>query len=148
LILVTGGAGYIGSQLVRELLDRGERVRVFDKLYFGKKPLEDVMSRIDLIQGDIRDFDEGILDNIDGVIHLAALSNDPCSEYNPEANMAINAEATGALARACKERGIKRFVFASSCSIYYTLDPDDNLKTEKKLRKMPSWNLPMKISAR
>ena len=131
MILVTGGAGYIGSVLVPELLVRGEKVRVFDKLYFGKDSLQDVLNRIDLVQGDIREFDERILDGVTGVIHLAALSNDPCSEYNPEANMQINFQATENLAKACKQKGIKRFVYASSCSVYYTLDPHDDLKDEE-----------------
>lgn len=130
MILVTGGAGYIGNVLVRELLDRGKSVRVFDKLYFGRDSLEDVISRIELVQGDIRSFDDRILDGVDGVIHLAALSNDPCAEYHPSANMEINAGGTDKLARACKKKGIKRFVLASSCSIYYTLDPDDTFKCE------------------
>lgn len=130
MILVTGGAGYIGSLLVRELLDRGRKVRVFDKLYFGKEGLGDCLNRIELVQGDIRDFNEEILDGVKEVIHLAALSNDPCSEFNTGANMEINYRGTEKLALACKKKGIKRFVFASSCSVYYTLDPNDELKNE------------------
>lgn len=118
MILVTGGAGYIGSVLVAELLAKGEAVRVFDKLYFGEKALESCRDKIDLVQGDVRHIDPKVLDGVDSVIHLAGLSNDPTAEFNPKANHEMNTVATGVLAKACKERGIKRFVFASTCSIY------------------------------
>lgn len=118
MILVTGGAGYIGSVLVEELLAKGEAVRVFDKLYFGEEGLSKHRDKIDLVQGDIRGMNADVLDGIDSVIHLAGLSNDPTAEFNPKANREMNTVATGVLARACKEKGISRFIFASSCSIY------------------------------
>jgi nucleoside-diphosphate-sugar epimerase len=118
MILVTGGAGYLGCVLVRELLSKGEAVRVFDKLFFGDAGLDEVRDKIELIQGDLRYFDEAILDGIDSVIHLAGLSNDPTAEYNPKANHEMNTVATETLAKTCKRRGVKRFVFASTCSIY------------------------------
>ncbi len=118
MILVTGGAGYIGVVLVESLLKRGLAVRVFDKLYFGAGPLAKVRDKIELVQGDIRDFDPAILDGIDAVVHLAGLSNDPTAEFNPAANMDINCRGTANLARACKERGIRRFTYSSTCSIY------------------------------
>lgn len=118
MILVTGGAGYLGCVLVRELLNKGEAVRVFDKLFFGDEGLDEVRDKIELIQGDLRYFDEAILDGIDSVIHLAGLSNDPTAEYNPKANHEMNTVATETLATTCKRRGVKRFVFASTCSIY------------------------------
>ena len=118
MILVTGGAGYLGCVLVRELLNKGEAVRVFDKLFFGDEGLDEVRDKIELIQGDLRYFDEAILDGIDSVIHLAGLSNDPTAEYNPKANHEMNTVATESLAKTCKRRGVKRFVFASTCSIY------------------------------
>jgi len=118
MILVTGGAGYIGCVAVRQLLDKGEAVRVFDKLYFGEHGLADVADKIDLVQGDIRQFDPAVLDGCNAVIHLAGLSNDPTAEFNPKANHDINAVGTQVVAEACKARGIERFVFASTCSIY------------------------------
>lgn len=118
MILVTGGAGYIGCVLVAELLAKGEAVRVLDKLYFGEEGLKPVREKIELIQGDVRHLDPKWLDGIDSVIHLAGLSNDPTAEFNPKANREMNTVATGILAKACKERGIKRFTFASTCSIY------------------------------
>ena len=118
MILVTGGAGYLGCVLVRELLSKGEAVRVFDKLFFGDEGLDEFRDKIELIQGDLRYFDEAILDGIDSVIHLAGLSNDPTAEYNPKANHEMNTVATESLAKTCKRRGVRRFVFASTCSIY------------------------------
>lgn len=118
MILVTGGAGYIGCVLVQELLNKGESVRVFDKLFFGEEGLSSVRDRIQLVQGDLRTMDDAILDGIDSVVHLAGLSNDPTAEYNPRANYEMNTIATEKLAKVCKRRGIKRFTFASTCSIY------------------------------
>jgi nucleoside-diphosphate-sugar epimerase len=118
MILVTGGAGYIGCVAVRQLLDKGEAVRVYDKLYFGEEGLAEVADKIDLVQGDIRSFDPAVLDGCNAVIHLAGLSNDPTAEFNPKANHEINTTGTEVVARACKERGVSRFIFASTCSIY------------------------------
>jgi nucleoside-diphosphate-sugar epimerase len=122
-VLVTGGGGYIGAVLTRHLLDRGYRVRVLDRLLWGTEPLAEVLDRIDVVAADIRELSPAALDDVSGVIHLAALSNDPTAEYAPEANWEMNALATEALAHACVERGIRRFVFASSCSLYDGLPP-------------------------
>ena len=130
-ILVTGGAGYMGSVLVPKLIEKGYQVRVFDKLIFGSNGLDQVKDKIELIPGDIRLPDEKIFDGIDGVIHLAGLSNDPTAEYNPKANESINTKGTEIFARKCKELGIRRFIFASSCSVYYTQEPDDSLRDEQ-----------------
>jgi nucleoside-diphosphate-sugar epimerase len=122
-LLVAGGAGYIGSVLVPKLLDRGYHVRVLDRLFFGEEPLASVRDRIDLVVADVRDVPEHALEGIDGVINLSGLSNDPTAEFNPEANWQMNAIATETLARACLERNIERYVFASSCSLYDGLPP-------------------------
>jgi nucleoside-diphosphate-sugar epimerase len=118
LILVTGGGGYIGSVLVERLLDRGYRVRVLDRLYWGRGPLADLNDRIELVEADVREMPATVLDGVDGVIHLAGLSNDPTAEYDPEANWQMNAIATETLGRNCVDREIERLVFASSCSLY------------------------------
>ncbi len=117
MILVTGGAGYIGCIAVRQLLDKGEAVRVFDKLYFGDEGLAEVADKVEIVQGDIRTFDPAVLDGCDAVIHLAGLSNDPTAEFNPKANDEMNRAATEVVANACKKAGVKRFIFASTCSI-------------------------------
>src|SRR3954447_15117957 len=122
-VLVAGGAGYIGCVLVPRLLARGYRVRVLDRLYWGEQPLERVRDQIELVTADVRSMPPEAFDGIDAVIHLAGLSNDPTAEYDPEANWEMNAVATETLGRGCVERGIERFVFASSCSLYDGLPP-------------------------
>jgi nucleoside-diphosphate-sugar epimerase len=122
-VLVTGGAGYIGCVLVPRLLERGYQVRVLDRLYWGDAPLAGFRERIELVEADVRDLPSDALDGVDGVIHLAGLSNDPTAEYDPEANWQMNAVATEAMGRACVERGVERFVLATSCSLYDGLPP-------------------------
>ena len=117
-VLVTGGAGYIGSVLTKRLLQRGYQVRVLDRLYWGRGPLADVIDDIELVEADVREIPATALDGVDGVIHLAGLSNDPTAEYDPEANWQMNAVATETLGRACVDRDVERLVFASSCSLY------------------------------
>jgi nucleoside-diphosphate-sugar epimerase len=117
-ILVAGGGGYIGCVLVPRLLERGYRVRVLDRLWWGEEPLAEFRDRIELVIADVRDVPGTALDGVDGVINLAGLSNDPTAEFDPEANWQMNAVATEQLGRLCVERGIERFVFASSCSLY------------------------------
>jgi nucleoside-diphosphate-sugar epimerase len=122
-ILVAGGAGYIGSILVPKLLARGYEVRVLDRLYFGEDSLAAVRDKIDLVAADVRDIPCSAFDGVDGVINLSGLSNDPTAEFNPEANWQMNALATENLGRDCLARGIERYVFASSCSLYDGLPP-------------------------
>ncbi len=123
LVLVTGGGGYIGGVLVERLLNRGYRVRVLDRLYWGHGPLTGVSDRIELVEADVREMPASALDGVDGVIHLAGLSNDPTAEYAPEANWQMNAIATETLGRNCLDRDVQRLVFASSCSLYDGLPP-------------------------
>jgi len=115
-VLVTGGAGYIGVVLCRQLLEAGHAVVVLDRLFWGRKPLEGL--DVEIVAGDLRAFDEAWLSGIDAVCHLGGLSNDPTAEYNTAANWQMNAIATERLVAACKARGIERFTFASSASIY------------------------------
>lgn len=117
-VLVVGGAGYVGSVLVEELVCQGYEVRVLDRMYFGDVGLQLVKDSIEVVVGDMRSFQPEVLDGIDAVINVGGLSNDPCSEYNPEANHQMNVVATLRLARECWNRGIERFIFASTCSIY------------------------------
>jgi nucleoside-diphosphate-sugar epimerase len=117
-ILVTGGAGYIGAVLAEMLVDRGYDVRVVDRLYWGEGPLARMKEHVEIIRGDVRSMSDDLLDGVDGVVHMAGLSNDPTAEYNPGANWEMNTVATKALAEACKRHGIQRLTFGSSCSIY------------------------------
>jgi nucleoside-diphosphate-sugar epimerase len=129
-ILVTGGAGYIGCVLAPKLLDRGYEVRIVDKLVFGREGLESIKDKIELFPGDIRNPSKEWFEGVDAVIHLAGLSNDPTAEYNPKANESINTDGAIILARECKAAGIRRFLFASSCSVYYTMRSDDTVRDE------------------
>ena len=122
-VLVTGGAGYIGCVLTERLLERGYSVRLLDRMYWGEEPLERVRDRVELVVADVREMPANALDGVDGVIHLAGLSNDPTAEYDPAANWQMNALATEALGNACVAAGIERLVFASSCSLYDGLPP-------------------------
>jgi len=122
-ILVAGGAGYIGCVLVPRLLERGYRVRLLDRLYFGEEPLAAFRDRIEVVVADVRDVPASAFDGIDGVINLSGLSNDPTAEFDPEANWQMNALATETLGRMALEHGIDRYVFASSCSLYDGLPP-------------------------
>src|SRR5688572_96220 len=121
-VLVTGGAGYLGSVLVPTLLDEGYEVHVFDRLLFGREPLSPVLAhpRLRLIEGDITHLapHNGFLEEIDVVVHLAGLSNDPSCDLKPELTQRVNYDATMELARRCARAGVRRFLFASSCSIY------------------------------
>ena len=118
VVLVVGGAGYVGSVLVNELLERGYAVRVFDRLYYGDQGLAPVRDRIELVVGDMRQMDPAVLDGVSVVINIAGLSNDPTAEYNPKANYEMNTVASITLAKLCQEHGVRRYLFASSCSIY------------------------------
>jgi nucleoside-diphosphate-sugar epimerase len=117
-ILVVGGAGYVGSVLTEELLQRGYAVRVLDRFFFGDAGLQGLRDRIELVQADMRAVPDGALDGIHAVVNVGGLSNDPSAEYNPRANHEMNTVATAGLARLCKARGVRRYVLASSCSIY------------------------------
>lgn len=115
-ILVTGGAGYIGSVLVPQLVADGHRVTVVDKLTFGNN-LKDVTG-FTLHDRDVLDIEPEWLDGIEAVIHLAGISNDPMANFRPRDNFIHNSALTGLLVYFCKQKKIRRFIFGSTCSIY------------------------------
>ncbi len=121
-VLVTGGAGYIGCWLVPELVRRGHTVRLFDRLCFGEAPLAALTSgpTCEVVRGDIRRLDEHpkLLEGIDAVVHLAGLANDPSCDLHPHLTVDVNVEGTRKLAERAAAEGVRRFVFASSCSVY------------------------------
>lgn len=118
MILVVGGAGYVGSVLTHELLERGYAVRVLDRLYFGDLGLRDHRDRVELVVGDMRTLTGDVLADVEAVINVGGLSNDPTAEYNPQANYEMNTLAAKRLADLCVAHGVQRYIFASSCSIY------------------------------
>ena len=128
-VLVTGGAGYIGSVLVRQLLQKGYAVRAIDSLKFGGDALYDVMLHpgFEFMKGDIRNADDvsKALQGIDAIAHLAAIVGDPaCKKFSEEANQ-TNWDGGVALFEAAEKAGVQRFVFASTCSNYGKMpDPD------------------------
>ena len=138
-VLVTGGAGYIGSVLVRQLLNKGYKVRVLDSLKFGGEALYDVMMHpnFEFFNGDIRDTVavENALLGIDAIAHLAAIVGDPaCKKFSEEANE-TNWTGSVALFEAAERAGVKRFVFASTCSNYGKMsDPNSFVTEESELR--------------
>ncbi|HMD00429.1 MAG TPA: NAD-dependent epimerase/dehydratase family protein, partial [Ferruginibacter sp.] len=137
-VLVTGGAGYIGSVLVRQLLNKGHSVRAFDSLKFGGESLYDVMLHpgFEFMKGDIRvagDVSKA-LEGIEAIAHLAAIVGDPaCKKFSDEANE-TNWGGSVALFNAAEAAGVKRFVFASTCSNYGKMpDPNSFVKEDSPL---------------
>jgi nucleoside-diphosphate-sugar epimerase len=121
-VLVTGGAGYVGSVLVPRLLKEGYKVKVLDLYLFGDNVLDSVKDNPNLeqIKGDLRNQDllHKHLPSCDSVIHLACISNDPCFELNPDLSKSINYDAFRPLVAISKESGVKRFIYASTSSVY------------------------------
>ncbi|UCF71787.1 MAG: NAD(P)-dependent oxidoreductase [candidate division WOR-3 bacterium] len=126
-VLVTGGAGYVGSVLVRQLLEKGYRVRCLDKLLFGGESLLGLITNVNFsfINGDIRDTRTlmSALDDVDAVLHLAAIVGDPACARQPDLARETNWDASKALFDLCLENGnVGRFIFASTCSNYGKMD--------------------------
>ena len=88
------------------------------RLYFGDDGLRDICDRVELVVGDMRTVDAEVLKDVDSVVNIGGISNDPTAEYNPQANHEMNTLATKKLADLCVAHGVRRYVFASSCSIY------------------------------
>jgi nucleoside-diphosphate-sugar epimerase len=125
-VLVVGGAGYIGSLLVRRLLEQGRKVRVLDSLVYGDAPLQGVLRHpnFELIVGDCRNIRDVVasMEGAGAIIHLAAIVGDPACEQDRKTALEINYAATRMLIEIAKGRGVKRFLFASSCSVYGITD--------------------------
>lgn len=128
-VLVTGGAGYVGAVLVPKLLTAGYNVRVIDLFIFGDNVFDSVKEnpRLQILKGDIRDIKslDKIIPGCDAVIHLACISNDPSFELNPELGRSINFDCFPALLKVSRNSGVKRFVYASSSSVYGIKDVED-----------------------
>ena len=118
-ILIGGGAGYIWSRLIPELIEHGYEVDVIDLLWFGNHLSE----KVKVIKKDLFDISAKDMQGYEQFIFLAGLSNDPMAEYSPAKNFIYNGALPSYLAFEAKKAGIKRFIYASSCSVYgYTMD--------------------------
>jgi len=117
-VLVTGGAGYIGSVMSRILLEKGYNVTCLDRLFFGTDSIKDIADKVTLVKDDIRFFNPEILKGVDAVFDLAALSNDPSGELEPQKTLDINYKGRVRVANLAKKYGIKKYVLASTCSVY------------------------------
>jgi len=117
-VLVTGGAGYLGSVLVPQLMDRGYDVTVVDLLWFGNN----LPKGCQVVKKSVFDLSKDDVSGFDAVVHLSGVSNDPMAEYSPARNFIENGAASAYIAFMAKQCDVSRFVYASSCSIYgYTV---------------------------
>lgn len=119
-ILVTGGAGYVGSIVIPHLVEEGHFVKCLDRFFFGSEYLsgKQFAGKVELIKDDIRWFDSKILDGMDVVIDMAALSNDPVGDLDPKKTYEINHLGRARVANLSKKSGAKQYILASSASVY------------------------------
>ena len=118
-ILVTGGAGYVGSLLSRKLLAKGYQVRVMDALWYGKQSISDCLTHenFELVEEDIRNLTSTVraMKDVDAVVHLASIVGMPASSIEPRTSEEINYLATKNIAELCQLHGIGTYIFASTC---------------------------------
>jgi nucleoside-diphosphate-sugar epimerase len=142
-VLVTGGAGYVGSVLVPKLLHSGFRVKVLDLYIYGDGVLNQVShnSNLEQIKGDLRDqaLLKRVMPGCDAVIHLACISNDPSFELNPDLGKSINYDAFFPLVDIAKDSGVRRFIYASSSSVY-GVKADNNVTEDLTLEPLTDYS--------
>jgi nucleoside-diphosphate-sugar epimerase len=140
-IFITGGAGYVGSLLVPRLLNEGYNVTVYDTCFFGNDFLPGDNPNFKLITGDIRntDFFADSVKNQDVVINMACISNDASFELNEDLSTSVNLHAFHPMVKACKKAGVKRFIYASSSSVYGVSD-SPNVTEEHPLLPVSLYN--------
>lgn len=144
-ILVTGACGYKGTVLVPKLLAAGHSVVAFDIMWFGNflKP----HPQLKVVKGDVRNIDEIPLDGVDAIIHLSSVANDPCGDLDPKLTWEISCLATMQLADRAARRGIKRFVYASSGSVYGIKD-EDQVTEDLELTPISEYNKTKMVAER
>ncbi len=142
-VFVTGGAGYVGSRLIPKLLDNGYEVNVLDLYIYGKDVFGKYHGHANLKEfcGDIRDTNavRQAMQGCDAVIHLACISNDPSFDLNPELGRSINLDAFRPMVKIAKELNVKRFIYASSSSVYGIKD-DPNVTEELSLDPLTDYS--------
>ena len=138
-ILITGGAGYVGCKLADKLSFQGNDVLVYDLFIYGENVFES--KKIKKVKGDIRDINlfRSYIKGVDIVIHLACISNDPSFELNPTLGKEINLDAFEPLVKECKKSGVKRFIYASSSSVYGIKD-ETNVHEGMKLEPLTDYS--------
>ena len=144
-ILVTGGCGYKGTVLVPKLLDRGFNVRVLDTMWFGN--FLEPHANLSVTQGDVRDIGDISLDDIDTIIHLSSVANDPCGDFDPKLTWEISALATMQLADKASRRGVKQFIYASSGSVYGVKE-EAQVTEDLELKPISEYNKTKMVSER
>lgn len=134
-VLVTGGAGYIGSVLVKILLNKGFKVRVIDNLMYGGESIIELLENQDFefVKGDVRNKDDLkiALSDVDAVAHLAAIVGDPACAVDPELTRSINLVGSKLVYEVAEMMGVKKFIFASTCSNYGKMENPNEYVTEK-----------------
>jgi nucleoside-diphosphate-sugar epimerase len=138
-VLVTGHHGYIGSVLAPSLAAAGHDVVGLDTFFYRGCDFGAEGSGLPALEVDVRDVGPADLEGFDGIVHLAALSNDPLGDLEPGLTAQINCDATLTLARAAREAGVRRFIFASSCSMYGASGSDDALDEGAPLRPLTPY---------
>jgi len=142
-VVVTGGAGYVGSILVPKLLDKGYQVKVLDLYLYGEDVLDAVKEHphLEQIKGDIRDWAllEKIIPGTDALIHLACISNDPSFELDPQLGKSINYDAFITLVEISKRCRVKRFIYASTSSVY-GIKEEENVTEELLLEPLTDYS--------
>ena len=130
-ILIVGGGGYVGSMLVPYLIEKGYQVGVIDLFIYGEKTIDN-HKNYKKIKGDIRDYKflKDHIDNYDVIIHLACISNDPSFELNPSLGKSINFDSFEPLVDLSKKRNVKKFIFASSSSVYGIKEKNNVIETD------------------
>ena len=119
-VMVTGGAGYIGSTLCEGLLKLGHEIICLDRVFFGLALIKDLLMHpnFTLVRDDIRTVDKSVFENVDVVMDLAGISNDPACDLDQRITEEVNHQGTVRVAHLAKESGVKRYILSSSCSIY------------------------------
>jgi nucleoside-diphosphate-sugar epimerase len=138
-VLVTGHHGYLGSITTAVLQAKGHDVVGLDTFFYEGCDLWEDAGRVEALERDVRDVEASDLAGFDAVVHLAALSNDPLGDFDPELTADINYRATISLARAAREAGVERFVFASSCSMYGAQGGDGKVDETAPLQPLTAY---------